>query len=122
MKISKPLSKLSKAELRQIKADLIRWVEDGNPKNYEVYISSKQLAPAEYGELDTANKEIILSPTKGTLLDFISTFVHEVLHYLLPHAKHAHIYRFEQAILKECSNFDKERLLNAIVARCTWDD
>ncbi len=121
MKIQKPLSKMSIAYLRTLKQDLILEIEAGSPKEYKFFISDKQLGPQEYGETDTANKELTFASSQ-TLKDLINTLIHEYLHVVLPHAKHPYIYKLTTALMRELTNSDKERLFQALAIRSVWDE
>lgn len=117
----KPLSKMSVGALRGFKQDLISELEAGEPKQYEFYISDKQLAPGEYAETDPTNKELTFS-SKQTLQDVIDSLIHEYLHVLMPHAKHPYIYRLTAALVHELTSSDKERLFRTLAIRGLWDE
>ncbi len=121
MKTPKALSKMSLATLREFKFELIAAIESGEPKNWNWYISGKQLDPDAYGEMDDVNKELLFTSDQ-TLQDVIDTLIHEYLHVLLPRAKHKYVYRLSEAITKQLTSSDKERLFRALAIRATWDD
>jgi len=109
------------AQLREFKLDLIAALENGQPRKWHWFISGKQLGPDDYGEMDSINKEFTFSSDQ-TLQDAVDTIIHEYLHVLLPHAKHDYIYRLSEALTKELTSSDKERLFRVLALNSTWDD
>lgn len=75
-----------------------------------VYISTEMLeTKSSLGEQD--GNRVVINPKIESIHEFLGTFVHELLHMILPDYEEDQILQFEKKVMHSMSSFEKVQLL-----------
>lgn len=89
----------------------------------KVFISEKKLAtPHALAETDLTTEEIIIHPSKNTLVESVHSFIHEHLHLLMPGESENTVYAMAKAVYEDMTVKERQRVFRLMARKATWDD
>jgi len=111
----------SPAKMRKFSEEVYLAIMDGEPKDFEIWLSEKHFPDREYAEVDLEAKEFYLNPAKP-LKEFVNSFIHEFLHWQFPKKNEMTIQNLAYEVEGHLTQSEREALLKITIVRVVWDD
>lgn len=121
MKRLQPLKRKSKSGLRKQAEQVYQAIMEGEPKDFQVWLSEKHFPDREYAEADLEGKEFYINTAKP-LKELVNSYIHEFLHWQFPTKREQYILTLANDLEKQLTMTEKELILKAVIERSTWDD
>jgi hypothetical protein len=116
---------MGQKEIRARKHAVFEFIHSQEFLNWTVRISQKALTMGtkHFAEVSVEEKLITVNPHK-TVVQFLESIVHEILHVLHPRSREATILRWEREVMDDMSPSERTDLLTSLffTRRVVWDE